>query len=151
MIGMAKDGGTVLLDRAVEATAGNPPKAKEDPEDKRTKRWNRARVVSVITRETARVGGHEVQGETEPRHDGAYDRHAVRLRREGEIVVNANDFEFNSSLDWPGPVVGFLVHDEDGKVVGRSDLAKPLRQKAGLKIVVREGKAAFVAVDRQGG
>lgn len=135
-------GGTAVLDR---------PKTKAKPRDWRDSVRKYARTVSCVIRDKARVGDMEVEGEVEPRWDGAYGRHTIALRRQGEQVVNANTFVFRSSLDWPGPLVKFLVHNDDGKAIAECRISSPMEVVAGMEIEVGEGKASFVRIERREG
>lgn len=133
-----------VWDRAM-TIPGLPMEAPRDWRDRVTKG---GRTLSVLVRTVVRMGNERVEGEVEPQHDGAYERCSIRLRRDGDgDVVNANAFSFRCSVDWPGPLVAFLVHDPDGKAIAKARFT-PLAVKAGMELSVDEGKIFFESVEK---
>lgn len=143
------DGGTAVLERPSVKDMPGPAKAKPKPRDWRDSIRKYAKTVSAIIVDTVTVGNEEVRGDSEPRWDGAYSRQVIALRRQDEQIVNANEFAFRASLDWPGPLHKFLVHNEEGKAIAQCKITKPVKVEAGTEIKVGEGKAVFERIDRK--
>jgi hypothetical protein len=123
-------------------------KPREEERDWTFSARQNGRIVSALIRDSVGVGTAVIEGEVEPQHDGAYERHTLTLmRRQGGGLTNANDFEFVASLDWPGPLVAFLAHDKAGKAIARADLNNPRQVAAGTRIVCESGHATFSPIE----
>lgn len=143
-----EDGGTAVKERARRATSGAAKTSTRTTPD-RGSLSRPGKTVSAVIRDSVGVGDMKFEGESEPRWDGSYGRQEIRLRREGDSFVNSIGFSFDASLDWPGPLVAFVVHDPDGKAVARSALGNPMKVLAGTTVSVNEGSASFTAIERE--
>lgn len=123
-------------------------KLEPKPRDWRDALRKNARTVGCIVRDTVELGGSKVTGEVEPEHDGAYERQTIRLRREGDAMVNANEFTFRTSMQWPGPLVKFHVHNSAGKVIAHAIIDPPRDVGAGVRIDAKEGNITFHAINK---
>jgi hypothetical protein len=138
--GYPDEGGTAVME---------PPRTRDEQRPWQDGLRKGGRTVGVMVRDVVSLMGHDIIGEVEPRHDARYERQPIRLRREGGGIVNANDFKFESALEWPGPLTAFLVYDADGKAIGRAP-TDPYIVPAGAEISVPEGGARFEPIDREG-
>ena len=133
----SEEGGTAVMERPDM----HFPAPKEREEDWRDRVARFGRTCGILVRSTVEVAGDRISGDVEPRHDAAYKRCAIRLRRDRERILNANELEWVCSVEWPGPMVAFAVFDEAGKMIAKATIAAMEAQQGTIR--VDEGVLSF--------